>query len=234
MSSDSDPPEPPRTPSPMTAFSATGWALCSTFLFFMTGLILAALRPGSERDRRLEAIIGNIRKASQVGVKVITHHWTVIPIRRNARQAGRGGVTYAAFKLEDNWKDLPTEKSGRVSSEDYWERITTFLQKVIPVCKQYDVRMACHPYDPPGLPFGYQGADNWDSPSVFEAIKRYESVVDSPYNGFQLCLGTTAEGLKKPKSDCCPSSSTWATAARFARSTCATSAGDCIIQRYVG
>jgi hypothetical protein len=59
------------------------------------------LRPGSERDRRLEAIIGNIQKASQVGVKVI--NWTVIPIRRNARQAGRGGVTYAAFKLEDNF-----------------------------------------------------------------------------------------------------------------------------------
>src|SRR5438477_4720700 len=40
------------------------------------------LRPGSERDRRLDAITENIRKASQVGVKVITHHWTVIPIRR--------------------------------------------------------------------------------------------------------------------------------------------------------
>jgi mannonate dehydratase len=61
--------------------------------------------------------------------------------------------------------------------------------------------MACHSYDPPGLPFGYQGAENWDSPSVFDAIKRYESIVDSPYNGFQLCLGTAAEGLRNPKSD---------------------------------
>ena len=95
--------------------------------------------PGSERDRRLEAIIGNIQKASQVGVKVITHHWTVIPIRRNARQAGRGGVTYAAFKLEENWKDLPVGTAGKVSSDDYWERITYFLHAVIPVCKQYDV-----------------------------------------------------------------------------------------------
>ena len=46
-----------------------------------------------------------------------------------------------------------------------------------------------HPYDPPGLPFGYQGAENWDSPAIFEAFKRYEAIVDSPYNGFQLCLG---------------------------------------------
>jgi mannonate dehydratase len=162
------------------------------------------LRKGPERDRELDNIIGNIQKASQVGVKIITHHWTVIPIRRNRQTEGRGKTTYSGFKLEDNWKDLPVGKAGRVSSEDYWERISYFLEKVIPAAKQYDVRMACHPYDPPGLPFGYQGADNWDSPSVFEAIKRYESIVDSPYNGFQLCLGTTAEGLKNPSTDVLP------------------------------
>ena len=162
------------------------------------------LRKGPERDRELDNIIGNIQKASQVGVKIITYHWTVIPIRRNKQTPGRGKVTYNAFRLEDNWKDLPVGKSGKVSSEDYWERITYFLKKVIPAAKQHDVRMACHPYDPPGLPFGYQGADNWDSPSILEAIKRYESIMDSPYNGFQLCLGTTAEGLKNPKAAVLP------------------------------
>jgi len=162
------------------------------------------LAKGNERDRRLDAIMGNIQKASQAGVKVITHHWTVIPIRRNAQTAGRGGSTYAAFKLEDTWKELPVGKAGRVSSDEYWERISYFLHKVIPVCKQYDVRMAAHPYDPPGLPFGYQGAENWDSPSIFEGYKRYEAIVDSPYNGFLLCLGTTAEGLKNPSSEVLP------------------------------
>lgn len=162
------------------------------------------LPKGPERDRELDNIIGNIRKASQVGVKIITYHWTVIPIRRNTKTEGRGKSTYAGFKLEDNWKDLPVGKSGRVSSEDYWERIGHFLEKAVPAAKQYDVRLACHPYDPPGLPFGYQGADNWDSPSIFEAIKRYEAIVDSPYNGFQLCLGTTAEGLKNPNWEILP------------------------------
>jgi mannonate dehydratase len=156
------------------------------------------LRKGPERERRLESILENIRKASQAGVRVITYHWTVIPIRRNRQTPGRGGATYAGFKLEDNWKDLPVEKSGRVSSEDYWERITTFLRAAVPVAKEHDVRLACHPYDPPGLPFGYQGADNWDSPSIFESLKRYENIVDSPHNGFQLCLGTVGEGLKRP------------------------------------
>jgi mannonate dehydratase len=162
------------------------------------------LRNGPERDRRLNAIAGNIEKASQVGVKVITHHWTVIPIRRNAERPGRGGTTYAAFRLEDNWKDLPVGEAGRVSSDEYWERISYFLHHVIPLCKQYDVKMAAHPYDPPGLPFGYEGAENWDSPSIFDGYKRYEGIIDSPYNGFQLCLGTTAEGLRNPAADILP------------------------------
>jgi mannonate dehydratase len=177
------------------------------------GVILEAIRmdaeyitlqKGAERDRHLDTIIGNIKKAADVGVRIITYHWTVIPIRRNERRPGRGGSTYPAFRLEEDWQSLPAGKSGRVSSDDYWERITYFLEKVIPAARQHNVKLACHPYDPPGLPFGYQGADNWDSPSIFEALKRYEGIVESPYNGFQLCLGTTAEGLKNPRSEVLP------------------------------
>jgi mannonate dehydratase len=162
------------------------------------------LPKGADRDRELDRIIGNVQKASQVGIKIITYHWTLIPIRRNKRTTGRGNVSYNSFQLEENWKELPVGKSGRVSSDDYWERISYFLHKVVPVGKEYDVKLACHPYDPPGLPFGYQGAENWDSPSIFEAIKRYESIIDSPYNGFQLCLGTVSEGLKNPRTEILP------------------------------
>ncbi|MCZ2146553.1 MAG: mannonate dehydratase [Bryobacterales bacterium] len=162
------------------------------------------LPKGAERERELDNIVGNIQKAARNGVKIITYHWTVIPIRRNRQTKGRGNVTYAAFRLEEDWKSLPAGPSGRVDAEEYWERITHFLERVIPVAREHDVRMACHPYDPPGLPFGYQGADNWDAPSIFDAIKRYEAVVNSPYNGFQLCLGTVGEGLKRPAAEILP------------------------------
>ena len=175
-----------------------------TFEAIRMGTEYIAMRPGAERDRRLDNVVDNVRKASHIGVTVITYHWRVIPIRRNREAPGRGGSVYRGFKLEEDWRDLPVGKAGVVSSDDYWERITYFLERVVPVAEEHDVKMACHPYDPPSLPFGYQGAENWDSPDVFDAIKRYEAIVDSPYNGFQLCLGTVGEGLSDPKNGVLP------------------------------
>jgi mannonate dehydratase len=171
------------------------------------GIVLEAIRmdsvyiklpKGLERDREIDIVAGNIRKSAQVGVKIITYHWELIPFRRNAKTPGRGGTTYDCFKLEYDWKSLPLGDAGRVTQEEYWERITHFLERIIPVAQENDVLMACHPSDPPGLPAGYQGVDQWDSPEIFNALKRYESIVDTPYNGFQLDLGTTAAGLRNP------------------------------------
>ena len=152
------------------------------------------MKPGPERDRKLDQVCENIRKAHAVGVGVISVHWTAIPIRRNGTQPGRGDSTYPSFKLESNWKDLPVGAFGKLSYDEYWERIEVFLKRVIPVCKEYDVNMACHPYDPPGLPRGYEGVENFDSPSIFDAYKRYAMIVDDPHNGFQMDVGVIAEG----------------------------------------
>ena len=162
------------------------------------------MRKGQDRDREIDTIVENIRKAAQAGVRTVTYNWEVIPYRRNGKTLGRGGAVYDSFKLEDDWKSLPAGDAGRVTHEDYLERIGYFLEKVIPAAKEHDVKMACHAYDPPGLPFGYQGVDQWDSPEIFQAIRRYEAIVDSPYNGFQLDLGTTAAGLKQPHADILP------------------------------
>ena len=163
-------------------------------------------RARSDQDKKLAEVADNIRKASAVGVKVVTMHWTLIPIRRNGHTNGRGGSSYHSFRLEDNWTELPVEKHGVVKYDEYWDRITYFLKNIIPICAQHDVRLGVHPYDPPGLPRGYQGVDTWDCApaSVFDSLKKYEAIVDSPYNGFQLCLGTVMEGLKDPKTELLP------------------------------
>lgn len=162
--------------------------------------------PGDDRIRRIEEIKDNIRKASKVGVKVITVHWRIHPTMRNEVRIGRGGSKCQSFKLEKNWRELPVVETGRISSEEYWKRLSWVLSELIPVCEEYDVRLATHPYNPPGLPKGYRGVDNWNGEpiSVFESLKKFEALYESKYNGFQLCLGTLMEGLEDPGKELTP------------------------------
>ena len=159
------------------------------------------MKPGAERDRYLDIIRENIRKASAAGISLISYHWTMIPIRRNAKLPGRGGSVYEAFKLEPNYSDLPpTVAAGRVSSEDYWSRIDYFLKGVVPLAREMNVKLACHPYDPGGLPLGYQGVDNWDAVDYVAALKKYEMLYDDVYNGFTYDTGVAGESLDEPNS----------------------------------
>lgn len=157
-----------------------------------------AMTPGPERDRYLDIIRDNIRKAGQAGAKLVSYHWTITPIRRNVRIPGRGGSTYAGFKLEPGWRDLPPTQAGKVSSEDYWSRIDYFLKGVVPVAREAGIKLACHPYDPGGLPLGYMGVDQWDAGDFVAAMKRYELAYDDVHNGFTYETAVTGAALDDP------------------------------------
>ncbi|MCC8023162.1 MAG: mannonate dehydratase, partial [Clostridiales bacterium] len=66
-----------------------------------------------------------------------------------------------------------------------WANLKYFLEAILPVCEETDVRMAIHPDDPPwsifGLPRIITGKDS---------IRRLLSMADSPYNGITLCTGS--------------------------------------------
>lgn len=159
------------------------------------------MKEGPQREKYLDIIRENIRKASRAGVKLVTYHWTMIPIRRNFTVPGRGGSTYDGFKLERNYRDLPvTEAAGRVSMEDYWSRIDHFLKSVVPVAREGNVRLAVHPYDPGGLPLGYQGVDNWDAVNYMAAIRKYMSLYDDPCNALCYEVAVTGESIPDPNS----------------------------------
>ena len=160
------------------------------------------MKEGPSRDRYLDIIRENIRRAGQAGATLVTMHWTMIPIHRNFNAPGRGGSTYNGFKLEPNWKDLPVYgPSGRVSLDDYWGRIEYFLKGVLPVCHEAKVKLGVHPYDPGGMPLGYRGVDNWDAVDFAAALKKYAMLVDDPYNCFTYECGVAGESLPDPSTE---------------------------------
>jgi len=87
-------------------------------------------------------------------------------------------------------------RAGRVDADTYWERITYFLERVIPVAEEYKIRMALHPNDPGLPPAGYQGVDS--VLGTVEGLKRFIAIKESPYHGLNFCQGTVSEMLQDP------------------------------------
>jgi len=118
----------------------------------------------------------------------------------------RGNASYSTWNYEEAVKrGLDKEKTiaGDVSVDEIYERITYLLDRILPVAEEYKVKLGNHIADPP-TPVGYGGITRWNSPDVFEGIKRFAQLYDSEYHGFNLCLGSTAEGLKDPKTEILP------------------------------
>jgi mannonate dehydratase len=123
------------------------------------------------------------------------YNFTILGIPRSGTVKGRGPSRYSEFVLaNDKNKDTPTI-AGRVDADTYWERITYFLERVVPVAEEYKVKMGCHPQDP-GVPPGYRGIDA--VLSTPEGLKKFVSIKESPYHGLNFCQGTVSEQLEKP------------------------------------
>ncbi|MCH9021451.1 MAG: mannonate dehydratase [Planctomycetes bacterium] len=153
-----------------------------------------------ERDRQIDIIAGNIEKAAKIGVPVMRYHWRVVSdTYRNGQVKGKGGNTFLSWNLPDHWQKLKPTKAGRVTLDEFWERMSYYLERIMPVAEEQGVKIACHPPDPP-LPPGYRGVDTWNY-DTFNGFKKYNALTHSPNFGFLMCMGTIGEGLENPGND---------------------------------
>ena len=72
-----------------------------------------------------------------------------------------------------------------VDEEQLWKNLKHFLEEIIPVAEENDIRMAIHPDDPPWSIFGLPRLM-----TCKENLERFINLVDSPYNGLTLCSGS--------------------------------------------
>ena len=161
------------------------------------GAIMLGKSP--ERDRDIDDIHKMIQGCAETGIPAFKYNMSILGVLRTERTPGRGGSSYSTWRLEEATPDPPLTRAGRVNEEEAWERITYFLDRVIPVANEYKVRAACHPHDPGVPPDGYQGvARVLGTP---EGLYRFMSIQESPHHGFNLCLGTTSEMLQDPATE---------------------------------
>jgi mannonate dehydratase len=149
-----------------------------------------------ERDRDIERIQNLIKNCAAAGVPAIKYNMSLLGVLRTPRTPGRGGSTYSTWRLKEAKPERPLTRAGVVDADRYWERITYFLDRVIPVANEYKIRMACHPHDPGVPPEGYQGI--YTVLGTVDGLKRFISIRESPYHGLNFCQGTVSEMLYDP------------------------------------
>ena len=161
------------------------------------------------RDKYIEVYCENIRRLGKAGVKVICYNFMPVFdwLRSSLDYKNADGSTSLIYRDAEvlamdprkgdlslpGW-DASYTKAGldalldeykSIDEEALWKNTEYFLKAIIPVCEEYDVKMAIHPDDPPwgifGLPRIITNEKN---------LERFLKLVDSPYNGLTLCTGS--------------------------------------------
>jgi mannonate dehydratase len=154
------------------------------------------LAKSPERDRDIEAMQTLIKNCAQVGLPSIKYNMSILGVLRTGRTPGRGDAMYSTWKLAEAHANPPLTRAGHVDADMFWERITYFLDHVIPTANEYKIRMACHPHDPGVPPEGYQGVNR--VLGTVDGLKKFITIRESPYHGLNFCQGTVSEMLEDP------------------------------------
>jgi mannonate dehydratase len=154
------------------------------------------LAQSPERDRDIEQLQTLIKNCALAGIPAIKYNMSILGILRTGRIPGRGDAMNHVWNLSEAHPATPLTKAGNVDADAFWERITYFLDRVIPVANEYKIRMACHPQDPGVPPEGYQGVNR--VLGTLDGLKKFITIQESAYHGLNFCQGTISEDLENP------------------------------------
>ncbi len=152
-----------------------------------------------ERDRAIDDICQMIKNVKAAGIGAVKYNMSILGVVSTEPTKGRGGAIQRSFRYAEGKQEPALTEAGPVPADVYWERITYFLERVIPVANEYKIKMACHPHDP-AMPKGkgWRGVETVLSP---EGLKKFVSIKESPYHGLNFCQGTISEGLVDPNKE---------------------------------
>jgi mannonate dehydratase len=156
------------------------------------------------RDEEIEVICEFLRNMGKLEIPVWCYAWMPIlgVIRTSRSLTTRGGALVSGFDLDampaqENLTDGPIrnidgvpigEQSADVTSvteDQQWDCVKYFLERVVPVAEEANVKLAAHPDDPPLSPI--RGITR-----ILTSVENYQKLIDlvpSPVNGMCLCQG---------------------------------------------
>lgn len=161
------------------------------------------------RDEQIENYQRTLRNIGRAGIPILGFHWMPNSVWRTERLApargGAGATKFDMAEIEGKTKRqlrkyLPTtlgrempiydEKDGIVTAEQMFANYKYFIEAVLPVAEEANVKLALHPDDPP-VPMLGGIARIFKEPEDFKRAWRLNPKSD--YWGLDLCLGCCSE-----------------------------------------
>lgn len=138
-------------------------------------------------DEQIETVKTLLRNMGRVGINVWCYIWMapLVVLRTSTTVRGRGGSLATRYEHEEMERGPKLEGA---SEEELWANLEAFLDEVIPVAEEADVKLALHPDDPPLGPI--RGVNR-----IITSVENYDRVLslnDSEYNGITMCQGNFA------------------------------------------
>jgi mannonate dehydratase len=138
------------------------------------------------RDEEIEHACELIRNMGRLGIPVWCYEWMPVMnwLRTSTTVPSRGGALATGYD-HALMRNAPLTEYGVVSEEQLWDNLGYFLERVVPVAEEANVKLAMHPDDPPLSPIRGLGR-------IMRSIENYQRLLDmvpSPVNGIALCQG---------------------------------------------
>ena len=161
------------------------------------------LLDGPRKKQQLENVKTIIRRLGQAGIPVMGYNFSIAGVC--GRVTGRFARGSALSVGMDEPLDVPVPNGmvwnmvydseapkgivAPVNHEELWRRFGAFLNEILPVAEEANVKLALHPDDPP-MPTMRGQARLVYQPQLYQRVLELNP---SPANAFEFCLGTVAE-----------------------------------------
>lgn len=161
------------------------------------------LLDGPKKHEQIEFLKQLIQNVGKAGIPVIGYNFSLAGVcsritgkfaRGAAVSVGMDGVDESPIPNGMVWnmvydQNAPAGYLPNISSEQLWERLSFFLNELLPVAEKAGVKLAAHPDDPP-MPI-IRG-----TPRLVYEPQLYRKLLDikhSNSNTLEFCLGSIAE-----------------------------------------
>jgi mannonate dehydratase len=125
----------------------------------------------------------------RAGIPILGYHWMPNRVWRTPDPAVlRGGATATRFDLAEH-ADAPLSHNRVYTEDEMWASHEYYLERILPVAEESDVRLALHPDDPPVESLGGVARIFRN----FDGFKRAMTTFDSPHHGLDFCMGCWSE-----------------------------------------